>query len=111
MYRSILLLLCVVSVGCASNAGLGSEPGASYTLVLEGIGPNTRGEFEETLTRFREYRTHKIVSESNERAKYRYVLALTPAELRDSLEAIVARLELNASLRYNNNKQFEIMSQ
>ncbi|MGH1486848.1 MAG: hypothetical protein ACRBCI_11550 [Cellvibrionaceae bacterium] len=105
-----LLIACLFFAGCSttSNQQLGDTPGTGYTVIFDGFTPNTVFEFEDTLTRFSEYRTHKLVYASERSGEHLYTMALTPSQMRDSLRTIAERLELNVLIRYMDGQKFEL---
>ncbi len=109
--KCVFLIVLALSVSACATDGenrLGSETDQDYTLTFDGFSPNEVLEFEDTLTRFSEYRSHRLVYSGERHAEYVYSMALSAERLNNSLRAILGSLELKSLVRFSADNHFEL---
>ena len=110
MKAIFILMLAALVTACATNVEnrQDDERVQDYELIFDGFSPAEIFEFEDTLTRFSEYRSHRLIYSGERRVEYQYSMALSPDQLNNSLRAILGNLELKSLVRFSNENQFEL---
>jgi len=110
MKAILILMLAALVTACATNVEnrQDDERVQDYELIFDGFSPAEIFEFEDTLTRFSEYSSHRLIYSGERRAEYQYSMALSPDQLNNSLRAILGNLELKSLVRFSNENQFEL---
>jgi len=110
MKTIFIFMLATLVTACATNVENrpDGERVQDYELIFDGFSPAEIFEFEDTLTRFSEYRSHRLIYSGERHAEYQYSMALSPDQLNNSLRAILGNLELKSLVRFSTENRFEL---